>query len=105
MVGVSIPFSPRLKDKLRLPSYKCPWAEGLGLGLGAGHGRPEFLSHPTGEAVMPYFAVLGGDSSESLVLGLNRDSLANRCQLTRSGQAFLKVATVLGAAKAFPARG
>lgn len=54
---------------------------------------------------MPYFAVLGGDSSESLVLGLNRDSLANRCQLTRSGQAFLKVATVLGAAKAFPARG
>lgn len=107
MVVVPVPFSPRLQDKLSLPSDTAP---GQGLGLGLGHSTPEFLSQPRGEAAMPCFAILGGDGSKSLVLGPNKDkehsgSLTDRHQLIRSDQAFFKVATVLGSSQVFPATG
>lgn len=70
MVVVPVPFSPCLEDKLSLPSDTAP---GQGLGLRLGHSPPEFLSQPTGKAVMLCFAILGGDGSESLVLGPNKD--------------------------------
>lgn len=95
MVGVSVPFLPRLKDQLRLPSY--PWPYGS-------HSSLDLLSHPTGAVVCPYFASLGSDNSECWALRLSKEhraSLRDRHQLIRSSWATLEAATVLGSSQLF----